>query len=100
MPVLEAMAAGVPVITSNRSALPEVAGDAALLVDPDDTEAIGEALAGIDPQSGFVPGIDPPRNRAGTRVYLGKSGPRNLGRLSEASALKSELSGSRRPPRF
>ena len=44
MPVLEAMSAGVPVITSNRSALPEVAGDAALLVDPEDTEAIGRAL--------------------------------------------------------
>jgi glycosyltransferase involved in cell wall biosynthesis len=44
MPVLEAMAAGVPVITSNRSALPEVAGDAALLVDPENTEALGKAL--------------------------------------------------------
>jgi len=44
MPVLEAMATGVPVIASNRSALPEVAGDAALLVDPDDTQAIGNAL--------------------------------------------------------
>jgi glycosyltransferase involved in cell wall biosynthesis len=44
MPVLEAMAAGVPVIASNRAALPEVAGDAALLVDPDDSEAIGQAL--------------------------------------------------------
>lgn len=44
MPVLEAMAAGVPVVTSNRSALPEVAGDAALLVDPEDGEAIAEAL--------------------------------------------------------
>lgn len=44
MPVLEAMAAGVPVLTSNRSALPEVAGDAALLVDPTDVEAIAEAL--------------------------------------------------------
>ena len=44
MPVLEAMAAGVPVVTSNRSALPEVAGDAALLVDPEDTEALGQAL--------------------------------------------------------
>ncbi|HEY7389796.1 MAG TPA: glycosyltransferase family 1 protein [Bryobacteraceae bacterium] len=44
MPVLEAMAAGVPVVTSNRSALPEVAGDAALLVDPEDTEALREAL--------------------------------------------------------
>ncbi len=44
MPVLEAMAAGVPVITSNRSALPEVAGDAAVLVDPERTDAIAEAL--------------------------------------------------------
>ena len=44
MPVLEAMAAGIPVITSNRSALPEVAGDAALLVDPERTEALAEAL--------------------------------------------------------
>lgn len=44
MPVLEAMAAGIPVITSNRSALPEVAGDAALLVDPSDAAALGSAL--------------------------------------------------------
>jgi len=44
MPVLEAMAAGVPVVTSNRSALPEVAGAAAILVNPDDTEALGQAL--------------------------------------------------------
>jgi glycosyltransferase involved in cell wall biosynthesis len=34
MPVLEAMAAGIPVITSDRSSLPEVAGTAALLVNP------------------------------------------------------------------
>ena len=44
MPVLEAMAAGTPVVTSTRSALPEVAGDAALLVDPGDTESLGAAL--------------------------------------------------------
>jgi glycosyltransferase involved in cell wall biosynthesis len=44
MPVLEAMAAGAPVLTSNCSALPEVAGDAALLVDPGNAEAMGEAL--------------------------------------------------------
>jgi glycosyltransferase involved in cell wall biosynthesis len=41
MPILDAMAHGVPVITSNRSAMPEVAGDAALLVDPLN---IGDAL--------------------------------------------------------
>jgi len=44
MPVLEAMAAGVPVITSNCSSLPEVAGEAALLVDPRREEEIAQAL--------------------------------------------------------
>lgn len=40
LPVLEAMARGVPVACSDRSSLPEVAGDAALLFDPEDVEAI------------------------------------------------------------
>ena len=44
MPVLEAMACGAPTITSTTSALPEVAGDAAVLVDPDDAAALGEAM--------------------------------------------------------
>jgi glycosyltransferase involved in cell wall biosynthesis len=44
MPLLDAMANSVPVITSRRSALPEVAGDAALLVNPDDPEEIAAAL--------------------------------------------------------
>lgn len=44
MPVLEAMAHGVPVVTSARSALPEVAGDAALLADPCEVDAIADAL--------------------------------------------------------
>jgi glycosyltransferase involved in cell wall biosynthesis len=44
MPVLDAMAHGVPVITSNTSAMPEVSGDAALLVDPQNTASIADAL--------------------------------------------------------
>jgi glycosyltransferase involved in cell wall biosynthesis len=44
MPVLDAMARGIPVLTSNASAMPEVAGDAALLVDPKDVQAIAEGL--------------------------------------------------------
>ena len=44
MPLLEAMAAGTPILTSNRSALGEVAGDAALLVYPEDTAQLAAAL--------------------------------------------------------
>ena len=43
-PVLEGFAANVPVLTSNTSSLPEVAGDAAVLVDPDDPSAIAKGL--------------------------------------------------------
>jgi glycosyltransferase involved in cell wall biosynthesis len=44
LPVLEAMARGVPVACSDRSSLPEVAGDAALLFDPEDVSAIAGAI--------------------------------------------------------
>jgi len=44
VPVLEAMACGTPVVTSTASSLPEVAGDAALTVSPDDVDALTEAL--------------------------------------------------------
>lgn len=44
MPVLDAMAHAIPVVTSSRSALPEVAGDAALVVDPFNVDAIGDAM--------------------------------------------------------
>jgi len=47
LPVLEAMACGIPVITSNRSSLPEVAGDAALLVDPTQPEALAAAMSAV-----------------------------------------------------
>lgn len=43
-PILEAMSYGLPVITSNCSSMPEVAGDAALLVDPHDVSRIAEAI--------------------------------------------------------
>lgn len=45
LPVLEAMASGLPVITSNRGALPEVGGDAVMYVEPDDVEQMSFALA-------------------------------------------------------
>jgi glycosyltransferase involved in cell wall biosynthesis len=52
MPVLEAMACGTPVIASKRSAVPEVAGDAAWLVNPEDTAELAGALVALaqDPE--------------------------------------------------
>jgi glycosyltransferase involved in cell wall biosynthesis len=44
LPCLEAMASGVPVVAANRGALPETCGDAALLVDPDDRDALVAAV--------------------------------------------------------
>jgi glycosyltransferase involved in cell wall biosynthesis len=44
LPPLEAMAAGTPVITSNVSSLPEVVGDAAILIDPYDPDSIADAM--------------------------------------------------------
>lgn len=47
LPPLEAMRAGVPVVSSNRSCLPEVLGDAAVYVDPADTEALANAMLSV-----------------------------------------------------
>jgi glycosyltransferase involved in cell wall biosynthesis len=47
LPVLEAMACGTPTIISNRGSLPEIAGDASLVVDPDDAGALAGALDSV-----------------------------------------------------
>ena len=47
IPLVEAMASGVPIIASNTTALPEVVGDAAILVDPNDVLAIKQAMLHI-----------------------------------------------------
>jgi glycosyltransferase involved in cell wall biosynthesis len=51
MPILDAMARGLPVLTSNISAMPEVSGDAALLVDPTDVNAIADGLQRLSSDS-------------------------------------------------
>jgi len=52
LPLVEAMACGTPAVTSNRSAMPEVAGDAAVLVDPEDTAAIARGMLKLDSDAG------------------------------------------------
>lgn len=51
MPVLEAMASGIPVISSSNTALGEVCGDAALLVNPEDTLAIRDSILAVNDQN-------------------------------------------------
>lgn len=77
IPVLEAMACGAPTITSNDSSLPEVAGDAALLVDPTSVDAIAEAMVRLV-------------GDAGLREQLRRKGFQRVSQFSwEESALKT-----------
>lgn len=57
LPVVEAMALGTPVLTSNTGALAEVAGGAALAVDPCDVAAIGEAIRRLDREEALCAGL-------------------------------------------
>ena len=74
LPVLEAMSLGTPVLTGNGSSLPEVAGDAALLVDPYSTAAIAAGIARLD-------------GDAGLRDRLAAAGPVQAERFSQAAYL-------------
>jgi alpha-1,3-rhamnosyl/mannosyltransferase len=47
LPVLEAMSCGVPVVISNRGSLPEVGGDAATPVDPEDAEGLAREMSAL-----------------------------------------------------
>ena len=87
MPVLEAMAAGAAVLTSDRSALPEVAGDAALLVDPAKRGSDGRISARTHPKQRPAQRSCPARHNSGGTIYVGEGSSRNLGRLSRGSRL-------------
>lgn len=78
IPVLEAMAAGIPVVTSNVSATAEVAGEAAITVDPLNTDALAEALV--------TSATDEP-----TRARLSLAGPQRAGEFTWARAAKSTV---------
>lgn len=72
LPVLESMSLGTPVITSTTSSLPEVAGDAALLVDPYDVRSITRAILEMD-------------GAEGTRTDLARRGLQQAGNFSQAA---------------
>ncbi|MEZ6192957.1 MAG: glycosyltransferase [Phycisphaerales bacterium] len=62
LPILEAFAAGAAVITSDRTSLPEVAGDAALVIDPTDFNTITKAMNKLLTDPVYRRGAGPPRS--------------------------------------
>ena len=82
LPIVEAMSLGVPVITSNRSSMPEIAGEAALLADPDNSKDIAAAMKRIaeDPDLRTAL-IEAGVRRAGR--YCWEETARALGRIIE-----------------
>lgn len=85
LPVLEAQACGTPVLASNTSSLPEVAGDSALLVDPLDVNAMAEAMERllVDTQ---------------LRQSLREAGQKNIQRFSWARCAEETLAVLERLP--
>jgi glycosyltransferase involved in cell wall biosynthesis len=75
LPPLEAMASGTPVVTSNVSSLPEVAGDAAVLVDPYDASAIADGMYRVLTDNSL-------------RKELRRRGPERAGQFSWESSVR------------
>ncbi len=78
LPVLEAMACGTPVLTSNTSSLPEVVGNAGVMVNPNDVAALADALADL---------LASPQRRE----YLAQAARRRARRFSWHSAARQQV---------
>ena len=83
LPVLEAMQCGTPVVTTTASSLPEVGGDAAVLVDPEDAVAMADAIAAVLG--------DPDR-----REEMARAGLVNAGRFTGEALGRATLASYRR----
>ena len=81
-PPLEAMACGVPVVTSNVSSLPETVGNAALQVNPHDQEALADAVERLLLDAALRREMIEPRPRTRPGVHLGENGSEDNRRLS------------------
>jgi glycosyltransferase involved in cell wall biosynthesis len=89
LPVLEAMESGVPVVAANRGALPEICGDAGLLVDPVDPDAVADAI--------LTAATDEGRRRALTHAGLERAGQFSWERSAQLTdAVISEVLGDGR----
>jgi glycosyltransferase involved in cell wall biosynthesis len=96
LPALEAMTLGVPVVASDRGALPEVVGEAGLLVDPTDPAALADALGRIldEPELGARCAA---RGPAQARMFDWRSSARTL-RAAYRQAIETRIGGAAAVP--
>ena len=71
LPPLEAMAHGTPVVTSNTSSLPEVVGNAAVMVNPENVFEIMRAPHRVSARPGLAGEVETTRLRTGKEIFLG-----------------------------
>jgi glycosyltransferase involved in cell wall biosynthesis len=99
LPPLEAMASGTPVVTSNVSSLPEVTGDAAVLVDPYDVDSIGDGMRRIldDPRlaeelriKGLKRARDAARREIGRQPVVGQHPAHGVGNRFGAGGIDQQ----------
>ncbi len=92
IPVLEAQTCEVPVLTSTTSSLPEVAGDAALLVDPTDVDAIAQGLRRLLEDKALRADLQA-RGRINVHRFTWERAGRELAALMEALIRRGEGAG-------
>ena len=72
IPMIEAMACGTPIIIGNTSAMPEVAGAEALMVDPHEPEKIADALLKLETENVLYQKTSKLRANAGAAIFMGE----------------------------
>lgn len=95
LPVVEAMACGAPVVAGTISSIPEVAGDAALLVDPLSADAIGDAIKQILTDAALAASLRERGRRRAAQFTWSRSAQQTLEVYREASARFRAASGKR-----
>ena len=81
LPALEAMALGTPVIAARAGALPEVVGDASLLIEPNDAEELTEAVDRLADDADLRATLSAASRARARGIRLGANGARNAGRV-------------------
>jgi glycosyltransferase involved in cell wall biosynthesis len=88
IPLIEAMAMKTPIVASNRTSIPEVAGDAALIVDPDDTAAVISAIRAVLTDTGVSNRLVSNGRRRAASLCASDMARRMVGVYEQAAGLR------------